>query len=127
MGLPQLQGARADGGECDVIVIIAPKFSDLPSSMWAAACGVSGGILTMRKFCWQLQCTAAFTCSAHAQARLISHADSFNSRTLDGIERLHHHTGHTSLAYGADWQRGSDLVASCSFYDHMLQLWRWRL
>lgn len=37
---------------------------------------------------------------------------------------------HTSLAYGVDWSfvqdKDSDdtLVASCSFYDHTLQLWR---
>lgn len=38
---------------------------------------------------------------------------------------------HNSLAYGVDWshayptERGS-LVASCSFYDHQLRLWRVR-
>ncbi|KAH9849755.1 WD40-repeat-containing domain protein [Lenzites betulinus] len=38
--------------------------------------------------------------------------------------------GHTSLAYGADWSFARDggdedtFVASCSFYDHTLQLWR---
>ncbi|KAI0778192.1 WD-40 repeat-containing protein [Trametes elegans] len=37
---------------------------------------------------------------------------------------------HTSLAYGADWsfngdkERNDTLVASCSFYDHALHLWR---
>jgi diphthamide biosynthesis protein 7 len=37
---------------------------------------------------------------------------------------------HTSLAYGADWQHRSlrdndskPVVASCSFYDHMLCMW----
>lgn len=36
---------------------------------------------------------------------------------------------HESLAYGVDWSYASTnqegtLVASCSFYDHSLQLWR---
>jgi diphthine methyl ester acylhydrolase len=36
---------------------------------------------------------------------------------------------HDSLAYGADWSFSGDhregtLVASCSFYDHTLYLWR---
>jgi diphthamide biosynthesis protein 7 len=42
---------------------------------------------------------------------------------------------HTSLAYGADWQftpnrsagdpaQVSSVIASCSFYDHMLSIWR---
>ena len=36
---------------------------------------------------------------------------------------------HGSLAYGVDWCRseavaGENLVVSCSFYDHMMHLWR---
>lgn len=35
---------------------------------------------------------------------------------------------HESLAYGADWsfspyENGKTLIATCSFYDHKLQLW----
>jgi diphthamide biosynthesis protein 7 len=32
------------------------------------------------------------------------------------------YTEHESLAYGADWL-GAGLVASCSFYDHVLKIW----
>ncbi|ORX36502.1 WD40-repeat-containing domain protein [Kockovaella imperatae] len=37
--------------------------------------------------------------------------------------------GHESLAYGADWSRlpsaaGETLIATCSFYDHTMHLWR---
>lgn len=38
---------------------------------------------------------------------------------------------HESIAYGVDWQRGAEststsdsLIASCSFYDHLMHLWR---
>jgi diphthine methyl ester acylhydrolase len=37
---------------------------------------------------------------------------------------------HQSLAYGVDWSfaepdgGGQSLIASCSFYDHLLNVWR---
>jgi diphthamide biosynthesis protein 7 len=46
-----------------------------------------------------------------------------------GFEVLHRFDEHESLAYGVDWSfvSGGDdtsLIASCSFYDHTLHLWR---
>ncbi|XP_034896799.1 uncharacterized protein [Populus alba] len=47
-------------------------------------------------------------------------------------EVMETYTKHGSLAYGADWQRGtlshkvkqnSSVVATCSFYDRLLQIW----
>lgn len=47
------------------------------------------------------------------------------------------YTGHESLAYGIDWYPGTDigtrpgtwkgLLASCSFYDHCLQMWTFEM
>ena len=46
-------------------------------------------------------------------------------------EIIKKHDEHSSLAYGADWsytslqdQSGETLIASASFYDHALHLWR---
>ena len=39
-------------------------------------------------------------------------------------ENVLHYAGHESLAYGVDWKT-PDVLASCSFYDHLLKVWRW--
>jgi len=39
-------------------------------------------------------------------------------------ESVLHYTEHESLAYGVDWKT-PDVLASCSFYDHLLNIWRW--
>ncbi|KAI7898824.1 WD40-repeat-containing domain protein [Cokeromyces recurvatus] len=41
------------------------------------------------------------------------------------VELLTSFLDHKSMAYGADWSFcDSDLIASCSFYDHVLHLWK---
>lgn len=46
-----------------------------------------------------------------------------------GSEIITRFEAHTSLAYGADWCRlpptpEGSLVVSCSFYDHIMHMWR---
>ena len=28
------------------------------------------------------------------------------------------------LGYGADWKKDSNIIVTCSFYNHLMQLWR---
>lgn len=57
----------------------------------------------------------------------VERADEQIAKELPSI--LARNDSHASLAYGADWSyapvshTGKSLVASCSFYDHMLQTW----
>ena len=53
-----------------------------------------------------------------------------SSTSADVWEVVKRFNEHESLAYGVDWSfaepsgDGETLVASCSFYDHTLRLWR---
>ncbi len=42
---------------------------------------------------------------------------------IDGEKKVSYEE-HDSLAYGVDWKLGSSTIASCSFYDHLLRIWR---
>lgn len=54
------------------------------------------------------------------------------STLISIVEVIDQYKGHESLAYGVDWQYDKQnymnpLIASCSFYDHSLQLWTSKL
>ncbi len=44
----------------------------------------------------------------------------------DNPHAVAHFKEHSSLAYGVDWIRvpRKNVIASCSFYDHLLKVWR---
>ncbi|EPT04340.1 hypothetical protein FOMPIDRAFT_1140860 [Fomitopsis schrenkii] len=60
----------------------------------------------------------------------ISDAGDFNTASVGAWEVIKRFDKHESLAYGVDWSfaepkaDGDTLVASCSFYDHTMHLWR---
>lgn len=58
--------------------------------------------------------------SMHAGAFVLDvNTTSFEASVVSGF------LDHTSMVYGADWSfKDPDLIASCSFYDHVLHLWK---
>ena len=52
--------------------------------------------------------------------------DGFKLVDMTGEGVVGEYREHQSLAYGADWchlESGRDIVASCSFYDHLMNIW----
>ncbi|CAO3642336.1 unnamed protein product [Cunninghamella blakesleeana] len=61
--------------------------------------------------------TTLLSASMHAGAFVI---DTIENKVVSSF------LDHESMAYGADWSfhSGDDIIASCSFYDHILHLWK---
>ncbi|XP_004344287.2 Wdr85 protein [Capsaspora owczarzaki ATCC 30864] len=78
---------------------------------------VHGGVWRLK---WQAQNPSLIAAAAmHGGVPVVS-VDESNKPSL-----THRHTAHESIAYGVDWHPQIEgLIASCSFYDHSLHLWR---
>lgn len=53
----------------------------------------------------------------------------FGTQNAEGDAVVRRFDEHTSLAYGAAWGQagendGETVIASCSFYDHLLKIWK---
>lgn len=61
--------------------------------------------------------------------RLVSGESGWDVLTDDDARVVTRFDEYESLAYGVDWSRikqeeGESIIVSCSFYDHMMHLWR---
>jgi len=82
---------------------------------------VGGGIWRVR---WHPQkADRLLTACMHDGFKILDYTSSFT--VCSTTTRFDEH-GKDALAYGADWAVGtakSDLIATCSFYDHQLRTW----
>jgi diphthamide biosynthesis protein 7 len=49
-------------------------------------------------------------------ARIVEHNETFNVMK-------YFKNDHESMVYGCDWSLDGDRIASCSFYDNVIQIW----
>ncbi len=85
---------------------------------------VSGGVWRVKWHPSSSRQSDLLTACMHDGFKVIHFLDDWTSAEI--TSQFHEHT---SLAYGVDWYHGSQeddgktLVASCSFYDHVLHTW----
>eukprot|EP00039_Didymoeca_costata_P021085 m.343368 g.343368 ORF g.343368 m.343368 type:complete len:361 (+) comp22721_c0_seq1:183-1265(+) len=85
---------------------------------------VDGGVWRL-KFCPEYENRGLLLAACmHAGFKILKFDE-----TTHSSEIIHHYEGgHTSLAYGADWHwepLQPPVVATASFYDHRLEVWKW--
>ena len=85
-------------------------------------CGLGGGVWKLK---WQS--SDSFNLLA-ATMHNGFHVVSFHGAEGLEVEVVASYRQHSSLAYGCDWSRlnstTNQLIASCSFYDHSLHVWK---
>ena len=90
-------------------------------------CDVGGGVWRLKWHPRKAEYLLAACCHSGF------HVLKFHTKSEGKAEVVASYTGHESLAYGADWGRCSssgdhgdglhEVMATCSFYDHRLNLW----
>ena len=92
------------------------------------SCNVGGGVWRLK---WHPQ-KADYLLAACCHSGF--HVLKFDTESLGNAKVVASYISHESLAYGADWGRCSsgddgglhEVIATCSFYDHRLDLWELR-
>ncbi|EIW68888.1 hypothetical protein TREMEDRAFT_31124, partial [Tremella mesenterica DSM 1558] len=126
-------------GSYDGIIRIYQTHPHSPPT-FLAELDVGGGIWRARWFPFPQRKDLILLACMHDGFKVVEFQDSKDLRNGDveedsgtgdyGLKIVRRFDQHSSLAYGVDWCRlsptieGDNLVASCSFYDHMLHLWK---